>query len=90
MMPREQAATLKPGERVRVLVDGCGDVEGEGELSFAAGEILTVDRVDTYRDEPQGLSVIVYADNGVVNVFDETDYGGLYPFERLAPPEAST
>lgn len=83
MMSLADAKLLKPRDRVRVLCDGIGDVDGEGELTFAAGEILTVAAVDTFR-APQGFAVTVYAANGVVNVFDEADFDGRYPFEKVA------
>jgi hypothetical protein len=83
MMPLDQAQSLQLDDRVRILCGGMGEVDGEGELTFAAGEIVTVVQIDTYRD-PQGFAVAISADNGVVNVFDESDFGGLYPFERVA------
>jgi hypothetical protein len=84
MMPRKQAAQLKPGDKVRALVAGCGDVDGCDDLQhFGVGEILTVFRIDEY-GPPQGLAITVYADNSVVNVFDEADRGGEFPFEPVA------
>lgn len=86
MMTKAEAMTLKQNDRVRVLCDGRGGVcsdGGEDELEFKAGEIVTVDFIDTFRP-PQGFAVTICAANGVVNVFDERDFGGLYPFAKLA------
>jgi hypothetical protein len=82
MMTLDQAQTLKVDDKVRVLCGGRGEVDGEGDQHFAAGEIVTVVQIDTY-SEPQGFAVAISSDNGVVNVFDEGDFGGLYPFERV-------
>jgi hypothetical protein len=88
MMTREQAKTLKVDDKMRVLCGGRGEVDGEGELTFEAGEIVTVVQINTYRD-PQGFAVAISADNGVVNVFDESDFSGLYPFERVRQFDAT-
>lgn len=86
MMTLEQARTIKPGDRLRVLVGGIGGVGtddgGEEELTFAAGEIVRVAQVDNF-PAPQGFAITVVSDNGVVNVFDESDFDRRYPF---APP----
>jgi hypothetical protein len=82
MMTLDQAKTLKLDDKVRVLCGGRGEVDGEDEMAFEASEIVTVVEIDTYRD-PQGFAVAISADNGVVNVFDESDFDGLYPFERV-------
>jgi hypothetical protein len=84
-MPLEEARKIKPGETVTVLVDGCGGVfqnNGEElELDFKAGEDVRVAQVDTFA-APQGWAITIVSGNGVVNVFDEGDFGGLYPFKR--------
>lgn len=81
MMPKELAQKLQPGQKVRALVAGSGEVDGE-ELKFEASELLTIDRL-SHLGGSQGLAITAYSENGVVNVFDEADYGGRYPFEAL-------
>jgi hypothetical protein len=78
MMTLDQAKALRVGDRVTVLVCGRGDVD-EDEFTFEPGTILTVCALDTFA-APQGLAVTVVSPSGVVNVFDEGDYGGRYPF----------
>lgn len=80
MMPLDEAKKIKPGDKLLVLVDGCGDVDGEdGVQEFKAGEAVTVDMAEDFGGT-QGWSVTICAANGVVNVFDEADFGGWYPF----------
>lgn len=81
MMIKDDAQALEVGQRVRVLVPGCGDVD-DVLTHFEADAIVTVEAVETFPGS-QGLSITVSAENGVVNVFDEGDYGGQYPFEVL-------
>jgi len=52
-------------------------------MQFLPGEIVTVTHIDTFAP-PQNFAITIVAENGVVNVFDESDFGGLYPFERVA------
>jgi hypothetical protein len=86
MTPREVRDFIKAGDHVRVLVDGCGGVGtddgGEEQREFKAGEIVRVDRLDQFRP-PQGLAATIVSASGVVNVFDEADFDGIYPFELL-------
>ena len=82
MMTRDQAAELRCGDKVRILVAGCGEVGGKGLIRLAPGEIVTVARLDN-NGRAEGLAITVYSQSGVVNVFEETDYEGRYPFERI-------
>jgi len=87
-MTLEQAKTLKPKDRVRVLCGGGGEawddaLKDDRQMQFLPGEIVTVTHIDTFAP-PQNFAITIVAENGVVNVFDESDFGGLYPFERVA------
>lgn len=85
MMTLEDAKTLARGDRLRVTVPGKGHVwedDGENEKQFKAGEIVKVIFTEQH-NAPQGFAVTIIAGNGVVNVFDEADYDGKYPFERM-------
>jgi hypothetical protein len=87
MMPWVEARRIRPGDKLRVLVDGRGDV-GNDELEFKAGEIVTVASAENFRGI-QGWAITIVASNGVVNVFDEADFSGRYPFQwisRLSRP----
>lgn len=85
MIARSSTALVE-GARVRLLVDGCGEVEGEGEVHFAAGALGRVASVDLY-DNDQGVVVTVVVDGGVANNFDHLD-GPLSNFLELAPEPA--
>lgn len=83
-MSGADAATLKVGDRVRMLVDGMGSVDvgdDEEDRSYRRGEIAQVMAIDRY--PKQGLAITVEVANGVHNVFDAGDFDGLYPFARL-------
>ena len=81
-LTKGDAGRLAPRDRVRILVNGCGDVDGEGHRTYKAGEIVTVDSLAEYGHD-QGLAITVVTENGVVNVFDARDHDGRYPFERI-------
>lgn len=56
---------------------------GEEEIrGFDPGDVLTIAALDIYENY-QGLAVTVIAENGVVNVIDEGDFDGPFPFAAL-------
>ncbi len=81
-LTNDEAGLLVAGDRVRILVNGGGDVDGEGHRTYKAGEIVTIGSLAECNHD-QGLAITVVAENGVVNVFDALDHDGRYPFERL-------
>lgn len=84
MMSKRTASRLQAGDIVEMLVCGTGDVGGMEGVSYGAGALCTVDHVGHYSDS-QGLTVTIIAPNGVINVFDELDYNGEYPFKLRWP-----
>lgn len=96
-MTRDEAATLKSGDYVRVTVPGSGEVDfsdlGENapedwERHYEAGAVAVVCTVEEFRRSRQGLAITVTILEGpgrwVVNVFDEADPEPRFPFERLS------
>lgn len=88
-MSLDEARTLKDGDILRVLVGGCGDVDDE-EKHYEPGAFVAVCGLDTF-SAPQGWAVTVRVINGpgrhVVNVLDEGDFEGRYPFARPTTAE---
>lgn len=85
MMTLEEAKTLKINDRLIILVDTCGSDENDEEQTYLAGAYGRVFDLETYRGK-QGFAVHVVignSDNEIINVFDENDNGGLYPFRRV-------
>lgn len=86
-MTTEQARQLRPGDLVRVLIDGSGDVDDE-ERHYKAGAFAKVCEVRQL-GAPQGRAVTfaIVSPQGahVVNTFDEGDDGGRFALERLEP-----
>ena len=85
-MTEEEAAKLKIGDRVEMLVGGCGDVFEEDDTEelrhYLAGDDAEIVSVDRYVNS-QKLAVGIETANGVFNVFDAGDYDGKYPFKRI-------
>lgn len=80
MLTREQAATLQPGEWLLVEIETEGADGDDIERTYPAGSVGAVVKVETL-PAPQGLAVHV-AIGEIINVFDENDDGGRYPFVR--------
>lgn len=83
-MALTEARNLRAGDRVTMLVSTMGaDAEGV-ERIHPEGAGATIDCVDTL-PAPQGFAVHVCVgegDRAILNVFDEGDFGGIFPFAR--------
>lgn len=78
------STSLKVGTRVRMLIDCEGDVN-DTLVKAPAGSLGTVISIDLY-PPPQGVSITIELDCGVINVFDQGDDPGLLEITTTPRP----